>query len=262
MKPLLKKIITLITVYYAYMVEYRSELILWVLSGSLPLIMLGVWTQAAQKGQFGLTPLDFARYFFAVFLVRQMTVVWVIFEFEKEVVQGKLSPKLLQPLDPAWHHVASHISERLARFPFVFLLIGLFFVLYPQAVWLPSFSNFLLFAIAAFLAFALRFVIQYTLAMFAFWTERAIALENFWFLLYLFLSGMIAPLKVFPEPIRAIALLTPFPYLIDFPASILIGIPVDLTRGFLSIIGWFFLFLGLNRLLWRAGLKKYSGMGA
>lgn len=227
MKPLLKKIITLITVYYAYMVEYRSELILWVLSGSLPLIMLGVWTQAAQKGQFGLTPLDFARYFFAVFLVRQMTVVWVIFEFEKEVVQGKLSPKLLQPLDPAWHHVASHISERLARFPFVFLLIGLFFVLYPQAVWLPSFSNFLLFAIAAFLAFALRFVIQYTLAMFAFWTERAIALENFWFLLYLFLSGMIAPLKVFPEPIRAIALLTPFPYLIDFPASILIGIPVE-----------------------------------
>jgi ABC-2 type transport system permease protein len=262
MKPILKKIVILTTVYYAYMVEYRSELILWVLSGSLPLIMLGVWTQAAQKGQFGLTPLDFARYFFAVFLVRQMTVVWVIFEFEKEVVQGKLSPKLLQPLDPVWHHVASHISERLARFPFVFLLIGLFFVLYPQAVWLPSFSNLLLFTIASFLAFALRFVIQYTLAMFAFWTERAIALENFWFLLYLFLSGMIAPLKVFPEPIRAIALLTPFPYLIDFPASILIGIPVDLTRGFLSIIGWFFLFLGLNRLLWRAGLRKYSGMGA
>jgi len=262
MKPILRKIVILITVYYAYMVEYRSELILWVLSGSLPLIMLGVWTQAAQKGQFGLTPLDFARYFFAVFLVRQMTVVWVIFEFEKEVVQGKLSPKLLQPLDPVWHHVASHISERLARFPFVFLLIGLFFILYPQAVWLPSFSNLLLFAIAAFLAFALRFVIQYTLAMFAFWTERAIALENFWFLLYLFLSGMIAPLKVFPEPIRAIALMTPFPYLIDFPASILIGLPVDLNRGFLSIIGWFFFFLGLNRLLWRAGLKKYSGMGA
>jgi len=262
MKPILRKIVILITVYYAYMVEYRSELILWVLSGYLPLIMLGVWTQAAQKGQFGLTPLDFARYFFAVFLVRQMTVVWVIFEFEKEVVQGKLSPKLLQPLDPVWHHVASHISERLARFPFVFLLIGLFFILYPQAVWLPSFSNLLLFAIAAFLAFALRFVIQYTLAMFAFWTERAIALENFWFLLYLFLSGMIAPLKVFPEPIRAIALMTPFPYLIDFPASILIGLPVDLNRGFLSIIGWFFFFLGLNRLLWRAGLKKYSGMGA
>ena len=73
---------------------------------------------------------------------------------------------------------------------------------------------------------------------------------------------MIAPLKVFPEPIRAIALLTPFPYLIDFPASILIGLPVNLNRGFLSIIGWFFFFLGLNRLLWRAGLRKYSGMGA
>jgi ABC-2 type transport system permease protein len=226
------------------------------------MIMLGVWTQAAQKGQFGLTSLDFARYFFAVFLIRQLTVVWVIYDFERQVVEGKLSPKLLQPLDPVWHHVASHISERLARLPFVILLVGFFFLLYPQALWLPSPGSILLFIAAALLAFALRFIIQYTLAMLAFWTERAIALENFWFLLYLFLSGMIAPLKVFPEPIRNLALMTPFPYLIDFPVSILVGIPVDLHRGFFSIIGWFCLFLGLNRLLWRMGLKKYSGMGA
>ena len=92
--------------------------------------------------------------------------------------------------------------------------------------------------------------------------RKTIALENFWFIAYLFLSGMIAPLKVFPEPIHRIVLMTPFPYLIDFPVSILIGIPVDLTKGFLAIIGWFLLFLGMNRLLWRAGLRKYSGMGA
>jgi ABC-2 type transport system permease protein len=98
--------------------------------------------------------------------------------------------------------------------------------------------------------------------MLAVWTERATALENFWFLFFLFLSGMIAPLEVFPEAVRNIAMMTPFPYLINFPASILVGLPVDLTRGFLSIIAWFMIFLGANRLLWRAGLKRYSGMGA
>ncbi len=262
MKQLFRKILTLLSVYYAYTVEYRAELILWVLAGSLPIILMGVWTKAAQGGRFGLAPVDFVRYFLAVFIVRQITVVWVIWEFEKEVVEGKLSPRLLQPIDPVWHHVSAHVSERLARTPFALLLIGLFFLLYPQAVWIPSWQNILLFTVAVILAFILRFVIQYTFALFAFWTERASALENFWFLFFLFLSGMIAPLEVFPASVRAFVLCTPFPYLINFPASLLVGLPVDVGRGFLSMIGWILLFLGWNRLLWRQGLKRYSGMGA
>jgi ABC-2 type transport system permease protein len=262
MKQIIRKALTLLLVYYAYMVEYRAELILWVLAGSLPIILMGVWIQAAQGGQFGLSPVDFARYFITVFIVRQLTVVWVIWEFEREIVQGKLSPKLLQPLDPVWHHVASHISERFARLSFAFLLVGLFFILYPQAFWIPSLDRFLLFILATGLAFALRFLIQYTFAMFAFWTERASALENLWLLFYLFLSGLIAPLEVFPEAVQKIVMFTPFPYLIDFPASLLIGLNVDIGRGFWSMVGWILVFLGVNRVLWRAGLKRYSGMGA
>ncbi|MEO1764185.1 MAG: ABC-2 family transporter protein [Cyanobacteria bacterium J06629_18] len=262
MKKVIRKAVTLLTVYYAYMVEYRAELILWVLTGSLPIIMMGVWTQAAEGGQFGLSPTEFARYFLAVFLVRQLTVVWVIWEFEREVVEGKLSPRLLQPLDPVWYHVSGHLSERVARVPFAIFLIILFFALYPQAFWVPSFTQIILFSLASAMAFALRFVIQYTFAMFAFWTERAYALHDFWFLFYLFLSGTIAPLEVFPEQVRQIVLLTPFPYLINFPVSILIGLPTNMVRGFLITTGWFVLFLGINRIMWRQGLKKYSGMGA
>lgn len=257
-----RKARVLLFAYYAYMLEYRAELFLWALSGTLPLILMGVWTQAAQGGKFGLTPVDFIRYFLTVFLIRQFTTVWVIYEFEKEVVEGKLSPRLLQPLDPVWHHVASHLSERLARLPFAILLVGLFFALYPQAFWIPELGKLLLFLLALILAFALRFLIQYTFAMFAFWTERATAIENFWFLFYLFLSGMVAPLAMFPAPVRQVVLWTPFPYLINFPASILIGLPVDIGQGFLVMLGWGMLFFGLNRWLWRRGLKQYSGMGA
>ncbi|MEB3181446.1 MAG: ABC-2 family transporter protein [Nostocaceae cyanobacterium] len=262
MNKILRQTTTLLEVYYAHMVEYRAELILWVLANSLPIIMMGVWIQAAQGGKFGLTSLDFARYFLAVFIVRQFTVVWVIWDFEREIVEGKLSPRLLQPLDPVWHHVAGHVAERGARMPFSFLIVGLFFLLYPQAFWIPSLSNLLLFIVTVALAFALRFLIQYTFAIFAFWTERASALENFWYLFYLFLSGMIAPLDVFPEAVRNLVLWTPFPYLVDFPVSILVGIPVDLGRGFLMIFAWGLLFLLWNRWLWKKGLKRYSGMGA
>jgi ABC-2 type transport system permease protein len=253
---------TFLSVYYANMVEYRAELVLWVLANSLPIIMMGIWIQAAQGGKFALSSLEFARYFACVFLIRQLTIVWVAWEFEKEVVEGRLSPRLLQPIDPVWHHVANHLAERLARMPFTLLLMGLFFVLYPQAIWLPSLSGAVLATIGIVLAFVLRFVIQYTFALCAFWIERATAIEQVWFLFYTFLSGMIAPLNVFPEGVREVVLWTPFPYLIYFPASLLVGIPVNVGQGFAVMLIWTGLFLILNRWLWRRGLKHYSGMGA
>jgi ABC-2 type transport system permease protein len=253
---------TLLITYYAYMVEYRAELFLWALSGSLPFILMGIWIQAAQGGNFGLEPVQFARYFLAAFIVRQTNVVWVIWEFEKEVVQGKLSPKLLQPIDPVWHHFAAHVSERFARLPFIGGLVLLFFALYPKSFWIPNLETFLLFILIVILAFCLRFIIQYTFALFAFWIERATAIEQMWFLPYLFLSGMVAPLEVFPEPVRQVVEWLPFPYLVHFPAALLAGLPVNIPRGILMILGWTTLFFIANRWLWRKGLKQYSGMGA
>ena len=262
MKDLLKTIRTFLVVYYAYMLEYRAELALWVLANCLPLIMMGIWTQAAQAGQFTLSSLEFARYFIAVFMIRQFTVVWVIWEFERQVVEGKLSPRLLQPIDPVWHHVAAHVAERWARMPFLFVFVGLFFSLYPQAFWVPSLTNVALCLLAVVLAFILRFMIQYTFAMFAFWTERAVALEQFWLLFYVFLSGMIAPLDLFPPAIKALVLWMPFPYVLYFPASLLINRPVDVGSGFLALLIWIGIGLIANRWLWRRGLRHYSGMGA
>lgn len=262
MKKTIKIVKTFLSTYYAFMLEYRAELFLWALSGCLPFILMGLWVEAAKEGNFALNSLQFARYFLVSFIVKQFNVVWVIFEFETQVVQGTLSPKLLQPIDPVWHHVASHFTERLARFPFILGMILLFFALYPEALWLPKIGNFLLFLVIIIFAFALRFLIQYTFALLAFWTERANAIETLWFLFYLFLSGMIAPLEVFPETIREIALWTPFPYLIDFPSSLLIGLPVNVRQGLLVMLGWWVLFFICNRWLWRKGLRRYSGMGA
>ncbi len=262
MKWLWRKIIIFLSVYYAHMLEYRAEIFLWVLAGSLPIILMGVWIKAAQSGDFSLTSVDFARYFFCVFQVRQFTNIWVIWDFEKDVVEGRLSFKLLQPLDPAWHHIARHISEKFTRFPLAALLTLLFFALYPQAFWIPNSRQILLGIISIITGFTLRFLIQYTFSMFAFWTERASAIQQLWFLFYIFLSGVVAPLDTFPDGLRMIVQWTPFPYMVYFPASIWMGLPVDILHGFLIILGWCFIFWVLNRWLWRKGLKQYSGMGA
>lgn len=249
-------------VYYAANLEYRAEIFLWALTMILPFILMGVWTQAGQGGDLPLTPAEFARYFFAVFLVRQLTVTWVIWLFEDAIVEGTLSFRLLQPLDPVWMFVANHVSERLARLPILVVATGVFFALYPEAMWMPDLTALLWFAFLVNAAFALRFLISYTFAMLAFWTERASAIERVWYLGYAFLSGLIAPLDVFPAAVRDVALYTPFPYLIYLPAQALLGRDAPLGRGLVVMAVWGVATFALNRLLWRRGLKRFSGMGA
>lgn len=259
---LLLRIGRMLLTHYHQMMEYRAELVLWMLAGSLPFIMMGVWVEAAGSGKFQQTPVDFARYFLSVFVVRQLTVVWVIYNFEVEVVQGKLSSRLLQPIDPVWHHVAGHVAERGARLPFLLPLLGLFFFLYPEAWFVPEASRVVLALSACVLAFVLRFLIQYSLALLAFWTERAAAIEELFMLAFLFCSGVVAPLEVFPAWAQAVLPWTPFPYLVYFPARLLSGGDVAYVQGMAVMLGWGLAFWVINRILWRVGLKQYSGMGA
>ena len=253
---------TLFVTYYAYMLEYRAELFIWLLSNSLPFILMGAWLKASETANFGFTALEFIRYFLAVFVVRQFNIVWVIWDFEKELVSGQLSHRLLQPLDPFWHHLMNHIAERVARLPMLVVLIALFFVLYPQSFWIPSLSTGLIATLLVAIAFMLRFLIQYDFGLLCFWTERASAIEQLWFLCYIFLSGIIAPLEVFPPLVRDIVMFTPFPYMVYFPATILVGKAVNIWQGIGVMTVWMGLAFVVNRWLWRKGIKQYSGMGA
>ncbi len=263
MKAALRKAGVLIAVNYAYMMEYRAELYLWALSGVMPFLMMGLWMQAGLTDQVATSPAEFARYFLAVFVVRQMTMVWVVWEVENDVVSGRLSPFLLQPLEPFWRYLAGHVGERFARLPFIAAIVVVFLLVYPPARVVPSPGLALLAGLGMVAAFLLRFIMQYAFAMLTFWTERANAIEDLFFLLYLFLSGFMAPLELFPPGVRRVAMLTPFPYLIYLPARLLTGAAVpNLGRAVLIMGAWSLVFLVLYRLLWRLGLRRFSAMGA
>jgi len=85
---------------------------------------------------------------------------------------------------------------------------------------------------------------------------------------YVFLSGLVAPLQAFPPDLQRLALLSPFPYLIGFPAQLLAGTPMgreqpfSIAGGFAAMLLWLLLLLPALAVLWRAGLRRYSAMGA
>ena len=142
------------------------------------------------------------------------------------------------------------------------LLVGLFFLLQPDTVWLPSLGQAFAALLAIWMAFAINFLLQSAIAILCFWSERANALERLLYIPYLFLSGLVAPLEVFPPAVRAVALWTPFPYMIAFPAQLLSGNPPSFSGGFAAMALWIGLLLPLVALLWKAGVRRYAAMGA
>ena len=258
----LKVIKTLLTTQYAYMLEYRIEIALWALSGVLPFIMFSLWSQNDVGNTFGLNDIGLARYFLSAFLVRQFSVVWVVFSFEEDSLSGRLSPYLLQPLHPLLRYVAAHLAEQATRLPFALAIAIIFFILNPSSFWIPSPLNLLLAYLATHLAFSIAFLLQSLVAALCFWTEKSSSLERLIFVPYLFLSGLLVPLSAFPSSVLKVAMLTPFPYLINFPAKILSGLDVHLANGFLAQIGWIFILFPLVLIIWRAGVRHYTAMGA
>ena len=108
----------------------------------------------------------------------------------------------------------------------------------------------------------IHFLIQSIIACLCFWTEKASSIERLLFIPTLFLSGLLAPVASFPEYVKSWIYLTPFPYLIDFPANLLSGNRTSIFGGFGMQILWIVLFFQIFRRIWSAGKKKYTAMGS
>jgi len=257
-----RKARTLLAVYFAYMMEYRGEIFFWMLSGVIPFFFLSVWTEAAARGLTVHDERQFARYFFAVFAARQLEIVWAHWNLSEDVRTGKLSFRLLQPLDPAWHYLADHLGERGVRLPMMLPVALVFVWLYPGALAWPGAGPFALGLLAVTLAFLLNFAVSYAVGLLALWLEDATEIYNLWYTAILFFSGMLAPLDLYPEALRRFLTWTPFPHLIYLPAALWSGLAVDWRHGLLVLLAWTLFFFALGRWLWARGRRHYSAMGA
>jgi ABC-2 type transport system permease protein len=254
----------LLSVTLAAFIEYRAEVLIWMIAGTLPLIMMFIWMGLAANGPVGgYAAADFAAYFLLVFIARQFTVCWVVQPLSREIRLGEMSARLMRPLDPYWMHVADHIIALVMRFPIVppVVLLGLVLTGALAKLSLAAAPLFLL-AIAG--AWLIRFNMHYSLGLVAFWTDQATSFEGLLFTIYMVFGGALFPISLLPPAAQDIIALTPFPYMIGFPVDIMLGklSAVELLRGFGMQLLWTVVFIGTRQLAWRRGLKRYSAVGA
>ena len=251
----------------ALQVQYRAALVIWVIGHVLePLIYLVIWSVVSTStggSVGGFTTGGFAAYFILLMLVNHVTYTWIMYEYEYRIRHGALSFALLRPVHPIHSDIADNVSSKLITLPGMLLTaVGLALLFKPTFHFVP-------WAVVAslpalMLAFLLRFLVEWTLALAAFWTTRVSAINQMYFVAVLFLSGQVAPLSLLPHPIQVAATILPFYWTIGFPVELLLGrlTPTQACTGLVVQAVWLTLSLVLVRIVWRAGVRVYSAVGA
>ncbi len=247
--------------------QYRGALVIWLLGLILePVIYLSVWSAVA-RSQGGsvdsFTAADFAAYYLVAMLVDHASFTWIMWEMEFWIRQGTLSPLLVRPVHPIHRQIANNLTFKLLTMAVVLpVVLVLAIVLRPNFTISPATAA--LFVPALVLAMAMRFAIEWTIASTAFWITRVSAINQVYFVSFMFLSGFAVPLALLPGPVQTLAAWLPFYRMLGFPADLLLGrlSPEQIVTGFAAQLAWLAIAVVLLNVTWARGVRQYSAVGA
>ena len=262
----LRALPTLWRIGVAETIAYRAEFIVWMLTTTIPLIMLALWTSVASEGPFqDYSSSDFVAYFLAVLIVRQLTSNWVAWQMFEDIRMGVMSMRLLRPIHPFW---AYGISQA-AALPFrsVIAVPVALLLLTSTGVHALTTNPLQIALIVPSIACAwiISFGINFALGSVGFWVTQAMALGGVYFSLYTVLSGYMMPLDImnakFPT-LTKLAWATPFPSMLAIPVRLLTSNldTVAVLRLLVMQAAWAVGCTLVAYGVWRRGLRHYEAV--
>lgn len=260
----LRALPTLLRVGFAESVAYRAELLVWLLSTTMPLVMLALWSAVARDAPVGrFDQRGFVAYYLAALVVRLMTGAWVVWELSYEIRQGTLAYRLLRPLHPLVAYAAENVAAMPLRLVLALPVAG-------AGLWLTAGERLTrdplllaLFPAAVLGGWLIGFLAMSLVGTLAFRWDSATSLFEIWMGLYGVLSGYLVPLELFPPWVAGLARLLPFRSMLAFPVELVIG-HLSRRQALLELLaqwGWIAALLLAVRLAWRAGLRRFAAFG-
>jgi ABC-2 type transport system permease protein len=255
---------TLLRVGVADAVAYRAEFVVWMLSMTLPLIMLALWSAIAREAPVGrFDQAAFVAYYLATLVVRQLASSWVFWELNREIREGSLALRLLRPIHPLLTYSAEGLAAVPLRaavsLPATLLLlftVGGSHVTHDPVRWL-------LFAISLVGAFVLSFAIGCIVGTLSLYLESAIGIWQLWMGSYALLSGYLVPLELFGPRLERVTRALPFSYLQAVPVEILLGLRsrTEALVGLLGQWGYALFFVILLLATWKQAERRFAAFG-
>ncbi len=174
---------------------------------------------------------------------------------DEEVRSGQLAYLLSRPCSYVLYNFAHYLGERIVRFSIccvVCAVLALLIVGLPHFTWIGVIA----WPLTVLLSFGIEFVCYFTIGLLAFWTEETQSFTFLYSRLTLVLGGVLAPLEIFPQPLRSIAQALPFSTILYIPARTLVHFQWDrfgwaILQQSITLIVGSVLLLGLYTLAMR-----------
>jgi ABC-2 type transport system permease protein len=242
---------------------YRVEILVWVITAAMPLIMLPIWHTVSEEGVVpGFSPQRLTAYFLGAFVVRQITGAWAAWSINADVRSGALNQRLLRPIHPMWSYAAENVASIPIRAAVAFpvgvtalLLTGGDHVGSPLAWCIAPF---------AFVgAWAITFLANVIVGTLAMWMHQSIKLLDVWNAGFFVLSGYLIPVALFPEMIRGLPRWLPFPYQLSYPVELITGaLTIEEALRQLAVQwAWVIVLAFIATIVWQRGLRRYGAFG-
>lgn len=151
---------------------------------------------------------------------------------DQEVRSGELAYLLGRPCSYILYNYAHYLGERLVRLVLngiIAAAVALIFVGPPRFTW----AGVAAWPLAVVLAISIEFACYFSIGLLAFWTENTQSFSFIFSRLALVLGGVLAPIEIFPQPLRSIALALPFSTILYGPSRTLIHFEVARFAGLL-----------------------------
>ncbi|MGL4553501.1 MAG: ABC transporter permease [Gemmataceae bacterium] len=185
----------------------------------------------------------------------------------RDIRDGSLKKYLVQPLDMVGYLLAYRVAHKAAyivtsALPYALL----FFLARENFVRWGGWGAMPAYAASLFLAFLIGFFFDAMIGLAGFWLLEVTSIIWIITTLNYFISGQMFPLDVLREhyPLVYAALQwLPFKYIAYFPAMVFLGkiSGPELARELMTATAWVVALVLMTRLLYAAGLRRYSAYG-
>lgn len=252
-------------IYVQDSLAYKASAFIWTLTDATTAVTMPlVWAAAVGSGMIqGYTASDFVLYYLVMLLLTGFITCHFMWEVAYEIREGIFSTYLIRPMDYFQFMLARNYAWRLVRTLIFLPLFGLLILAYwgyvkDATVYLGWEAW-----VSVLLGNLVSFTFVMAIAMVALFVQEAHAIFELYYFPMLFLSGQLFPVSVLPQWAQQLALVFPFYYTTGLPTEIIVGrvspqASWPLIGGQVAwVVGCYF----LQRFLWRAGLRHYTGVG-
>ena len=264
MRRALRALPTLVRVGFAEAVAYRAEMLGWLLSTTMPLVMLALMTAVAREGPIGrFGQADFTAYYLAALVVRLTTGAWVIWEVNFEIRQGTLAFRLLRPIHPLVAYACENVGAMPLRILVSLPVAAVAFAVVGPGRFTHDPLLLAFFPLTVAGGWLITFLAMSVIGSLAFRLEQSGSLFEVWLGLFGVFSGYLIPLELFPRWLEVTARALPFRYMLAFPVELIVGLMPRAEALRELGIQWAFIAVlaATARVTWRSGLRRFAAYG-